>query len=157
MNMDPLTSVCNVFARCSLAASDSFKTSMCCLQSEFWLVSVSSLVCRACISDSFLFNSCFSVSIWQSNTYAFDIKTFKSNQKHHSFVVIKHLLFQKLKSKQLFSLKTVLFLHFQSHFTHTKTFILYTWSEISCLATQNNLPSFTINFHTEVQNTKSTT
>ena len=64
-----LTSVCSVLARCSLAVSDSFSTSMCCLQSEFWLVSVSSLVCRACISDSFLFSSCFCWSIWQSHTY----------------------------------------------------------------------------------------
>lgn len=64
-----LTSVCSVLARCSLALSDSFSTSMCCLQSEFWLVSVSSLVCRACISDSFLFSSCFSCSIWQSHTH----------------------------------------------------------------------------------------
>ena len=64
-----LTSVCSVLARCSLAVSDSLSTSMCCLQSEFWLVSVSSLVCRACISDSFLFSSCFSCSIWRSHTH----------------------------------------------------------------------------------------
>ncbi|TNN84311.1 hypothetical protein EYF80_005304 [Liparis tanakae] len=46
-------------ARCSLAVSDSFSTSICCLQSEFWLLTVSSLVCRASSSDSFFDNSCF--------------------------------------------------------------------------------------------------
>lgn len=69
VNVHTLTSVWSVLARCSLALSDSFSTSMCCLQSEFWLVSVSSLVCSACISDSFLFSSCFSCSIWQSHTH----------------------------------------------------------------------------------------
>lgn len=52
-------------ARCSLAVRDSLSTSMCCLQSEFWLLSVSSFVCRANSSDSFFDNSCLSWSIYR--------------------------------------------------------------------------------------------
>ncbi len=52
-------------ARCSLAVRDSLSTSICCLQSEFWLLRVSSLVCRASSSDSFFDNSCFSWSIYR--------------------------------------------------------------------------------------------
>lgn len=58
-----LTSVCRMAARCSLAVRDSLSTSICCLQSEFWLLRVSSFVCRASSSDSFFDNSCFSWSI----------------------------------------------------------------------------------------------
>lgn len=58
-----ITSVCRMAARCSLAVRDSLSTSICCLQSEFWLFRVSSFVCRARSSDSFLDNSCFSWSI----------------------------------------------------------------------------------------------
>lgn len=57
------TSVCRMAARCSLAVRDSLSTSICCLQSEFWLLRVSSFVCRANSSDSFFDNSCFSWSI----------------------------------------------------------------------------------------------
>lgn len=58
-----LTSVWRMAALCSLAVSDSLSTSMCCLQSEFWLLRVSSFVCKARSSDSFLESSCFSWSI----------------------------------------------------------------------------------------------
>lgn len=58
-----VTSVWRMAARCSLAVRDSLSTSICCLQSEFWLLSVSSFVCRASSSDSFFDNSCFSWSI----------------------------------------------------------------------------------------------
>lgn len=58
-----LTSVWRMAARCSLAVSDSLSTSMCCLQSEFWLLRVSSFVCKARSSDSFFESSCFSWSI----------------------------------------------------------------------------------------------
>lgn len=57
------TSVWSMAALCSLAVSDSLSTSMCCLQSEFWLLRVSSLVCKARSSDSFFESSCFSWSI----------------------------------------------------------------------------------------------
>lgn len=60
-----ITSVCRMAARCSLAVRDSFSTSICCLQSEFWLLRVSSFVCRASSSDSFFDNSCFSWSIYR--------------------------------------------------------------------------------------------
>lgn len=83
VNVHTLTSVWSVLARCSLALSDSFSTSMCCLQSEFWLVSVSSLVCSACISDSFLFSSCFSCSIWQSRKH-----THKHTNKGHQWDIL---------------------------------------------------------------------
>lgn len=59
------TSVCRMAARCSLAVRDSLSTSICCLQSEFWLLRVSSFVCRANSSDSFFDNSCFSWSIYR--------------------------------------------------------------------------------------------
>lgn len=52
-------------ARCSLAVRDSLRTSMCCLLSENWLVSVSSLVCKPSSSVSFLERSCFTCSIWK--------------------------------------------------------------------------------------------
>lgn len=55
-------------ARCSLAVRDSLSTSICCLQSEFWLLRVSSFVCRASSSDSFFDNSCFSWSIYRCVT-----------------------------------------------------------------------------------------
>lgn len=55
----PFTSVCRMAALCSLAVRDSFSTSMCCLLSENWFVSVSSFVCRARSSVSFLDSSCF--------------------------------------------------------------------------------------------------
>lgn len=57
------TSVWSMAALCSLAVRDSLSTSMCCLQSEFWLLRVSSLVCKARSSDSFFESSCFSWSI----------------------------------------------------------------------------------------------
>lgn len=57
------TSVCNIAALCSLAASDSFSTSTCCLLSENWLVRVSSLVLKANSSLSFRLRSCFACSI----------------------------------------------------------------------------------------------
>lgn len=60
-----ITSVCRMAARCSLAVRDSLSTSICCLQSEFWLLSVSSFVCRANSSDSFFDNSCLSWSIYR--------------------------------------------------------------------------------------------
>lgn len=57
------TSVWSMAALCSLAVRDSLSTSICCLQSEFWLLRVSSLVCKARSSDSFFESSCFSWSI----------------------------------------------------------------------------------------------
>lgn len=57
------TSVCNMAALCSLAVSDSFRTSTCCLLSENWLVRVSSLVLKANSSLSFRLRSCFACSI----------------------------------------------------------------------------------------------
>lgn len=60
-----ITSVCRMAARCSLAVRDSLSTSMCCLQSEFWLLRVSNFVCRASSSDSFFDNSCLSWSIYR--------------------------------------------------------------------------------------------
>lgn len=63
-----LTSVCRMAARCSLAVRDSLRTSMCCLLSENWLVSVSSFVCRPKSSVSFLDRSCFTWSIWTRET-----------------------------------------------------------------------------------------
>lgn len=57
-------------ARCSLAVRDSLSTSICCLQSEFWLLRVSSFVCRANSSDSFFDNSCFSWSIYRCTSTA---------------------------------------------------------------------------------------
>lgn len=60
---EEFTSVCRMAARCSLAVRDSLSTSICCLQSEFWLFRVSSFVWRANSSDSFLDSSCFSWSI----------------------------------------------------------------------------------------------
>lgn len=73
-----LTSVWRMAALCSLAVSDSLSTSMCCLQSEFWLLRVSSFVCKARSSDSFFESSCFSWSI---------CKTMKSQKiiSHSSF------------------------------------------------------------------------
>lgn len=59
------TSVCRMAALCSLAVRDSFSTSMCCLLSENWFVRVSSLVCKASSSVSFLDNSCFTWPIWK--------------------------------------------------------------------------------------------
>lgn len=53
-------------ARCSLAVRDSLRTSICCLLSENWLVSVSSLVCKPSSSLSFLERSCFTCSIYKS-------------------------------------------------------------------------------------------
>lgn len=64
-----LTSVWRMAALCSLAVSDSLSTSMCCLQSEFWLLRVSSFVCKARSSDSFLESSCFSWSIWKTKQW----------------------------------------------------------------------------------------
>lgn len=61
-----LTSVWRMAALCSLAVSDSLSTSMCCLQSEFWLLRVSSFVCKARSSDSFFESSCFSWSICET-------------------------------------------------------------------------------------------
>lgn len=63
-----LTSVWRMAALCSLAVSDSLSTSMCCLQSEFWLLRVSSFVCKARSSDSFFESSCFSWSICETTT-----------------------------------------------------------------------------------------
>lgn len=57
------TSVCNIAALCSFAASDSFSTSTCCLLSENWLVRVSSLVLKANSSLSLRLRSCFACSI----------------------------------------------------------------------------------------------
>lgn len=74
-SLTPLpTSVCRMAARCSLAVRDSLSTSMCCLQSEFWLLRVSSFVCRANSSDSFLDNSCFSWSIYTHSKRCFVLK-----------------------------------------------------------------------------------
>lgn len=64
-----LTSVWRMAALCSLAVSDSLSTSMCCLQSEFWLLRVSSFVCKARSSDSFFESSCFSWSICEKWNY----------------------------------------------------------------------------------------
>lgn len=68
-------------ARCSLAVRDSLSTSICCLQSEFWLLRVSSFVCRANSSDSFLDNSCFSWSIYMQAKWCFVIKQRKMKQR----------------------------------------------------------------------------
>lgn len=68
VNYFNITSVCRMAARCSLAVRDSLSTSICCLQSEFWLLRVSSFVCKASSSDSFFDNSCFSWSICPIHT-----------------------------------------------------------------------------------------
>lgn len=73
-----LTSVWRMAALCSLAVSDSLSTSMCCLQSEFWLLRVSSFVCKARSSDSFLESSCFSWSIWKTRQLQ-NLRKFSSN------------------------------------------------------------------------------
>lgn len=69
-----LTSVWRMAALCSLAVSDSLSTSMCCLQSEFWLLRVSSFVCKARSSDSFFESSCFSWSICKTTTKLQEIR-----------------------------------------------------------------------------------
>lgn len=79
-----LTSVCRMAARCSLAVRDSLSTSICCLQSEFWLLRVSSFVCRASSSDSFLDNSCFSWSIYAHSKRCFVIKKKKGERKQRT-------------------------------------------------------------------------
>lgn len=76
-----LTSVWRMAALCSLAVSDSLSTSMCCLQSEFWLLRVSSFVCKARSSDSFLESSCFSWSIWKTRQLQ-NLRKFSSNSLH---------------------------------------------------------------------------
>lgn len=97
-----LTSVCRMAARCSLAVRDSLSTSICCLQSEFWLFRVSSFVCRANSSDSFFDNSCFSWSIYRHTTW-----NDKYSQSHKQHRVVSRCLCvcvtQKKSEKAFFS------------------------------------------------------
>lgn len=82
-----LTSVCRMAARCSLAVRDSLSTSMCCLLSENWLVSVSSLVCRPKSSVSFRDKSCFTWSICARQTLSLNV--WKTLQKTASNQTVK--------------------------------------------------------------------
>lgn len=97
------TSVCRMAALCSLAVKDSFSTSMCCLLSENWFVSVSSFVCRAKSSVSFLESSCFTWPIYRKKRNAVR----KKEIKHPPLIWI----FDKSKSQDM-KLKAALIINF---------------------------------------------
>lgn len=95
-----LTSVWRMAALCSLAVSDSLSTSMCCLQSEFWLLRVSSFVCKARSSDSFLESSCFSWSICKTRRQSQNLRKFCSNTYTWQLVLSLFLMAGDYKSSK---------------------------------------------------------
>lgn len=100
-----LTSVCRMAARCSLAVRDSLSTSTCCLLSENWLVSVSSLVCRPKSSVSFRDRSCFTWSICARQTVSLNVwktlqktpssQTSKLKQRNRMKPVVSGLMWEQ--------------------------------------------------------------